>query len=236
MLGGLLMGLGLGALLSWMGVGAGMANMISMLLVLAIIFGAVALIRRWLARGRRPAYAGGVPDARDTASAMYAGGVPVTPEIGSGLTRAPASGMGQSTADSAFADTDDGVPWSVPEGFDVASLLRAAKENYVRIQSAWDSGKVDAIRDLLTPQIFSEMSMQLYGRGSAENVTEVLSLDARLLGVETIGADYFASVKLSGSVRESKEASAEPFCEVWNLERSVSGVGEWKLAGVQQLS
>jgi predicted lipid-binding transport protein (Tim44 family) len=57
-----------------------------------------------------------------------------------------------------------------------------------------------------------------------------------LLGIEVGGPDYLASVKFTGLIKESPDASAEPFAEVWNLAKPVSGNGGWVLAGIQQLS
>ncbi len=37
-------------------------------------------------------------------------------------------------------------------------------------------------------------------------------------------------------IRESDNAPAEPFAEVWNLTKPVTGEGGWTLAGIQQLS
>jgi predicted lipid-binding transport protein (Tim44 family) len=42
-------------------------------------------------------------------------------------------------------------------------------------------------------------------------------------------------VKFTGMIKESENASAEPFAEVWNLVKPVSGNGGWALAGIQQL-
>jgi predicted lipid-binding transport protein (Tim44 family) len=84
--------------------------------------------------------------------------------------------------------------------------------------------------------MFAEMKLQLQERGASANHTDVVSLDAELLGMETVGNDYLASVKFSGMIRESENAAAEPFTEVWNLSKPVSGNGGWILAGIQQLA
>ena len=73
-------------------------------------------------------------------------------------------------------------------------------------------------------------------RGPGPNITDVVSLDAELLGIETLNNEYMASVKFSGMIRESEGAPAEPFAEVWNMTRPISKEGGWVLAGIQQLS
>jgi predicted lipid-binding transport protein (Tim44 family) len=63
-----------------------------------------------------------------------------------------------------------------------------------------------------------------------------MALDADLLGIETIGDDYLASVKFSGMIKESENASTEPFTEIWNLSKPITGQGGWTLAGIQQVA
>jgi predicted lipid-binding transport protein (Tim44 family) len=64
----------------------------------------------------------------------------------------------------------------------------------------------------------------------------VVQLDGELMGIETVGSDYLASVKFTGLIKEVPEASAEPFTEVWNLSKPLSGQGGWVLAGIQQVA
>ena len=82
--------------------------------------------------------------------------------------------------------------------------------------------------------MFAEIRMQLLERGSEPNVTDVISLDAELLGVETLANEQMASVKFSGVIRESAHAQPESFEEIWNMTKPLSG-DKWILAGVQQL-
>lgn len=76
--------------------------------------------------------------------------------------------------------------------------------------------------------------MQLTERGSASNHTDVVSIDAELLGIETTSDEYIASVRFHGMVREAEHAPAEAFNEIWVLAKPVSGQGGWLLAGLQQ--
>jgi predicted lipid-binding transport protein (Tim44 family) len=81
--------------------------------------------------------------------------------------------------------------------------------------------------------MFAELKMQLTERGASPNHTDVVTLDAELLGIETNESDYLASVRFTGMIRESEGAAAEPFSEIWNLTKPTSG-GGWLLAGLQQ--
>ena len=84
--------------------------------------------------------------------------------------------------------------------------------------------------------MFAELRMQIQERGASPNVTDVVQLNAELLGIETGPNDYLASVKFSGLIKEAPDASATEFAEIWNLSKPASGQGGWVLAGLQQLS
>jgi predicted lipid-binding transport protein (Tim44 family) len=171
----------------------------------------------------RPAFAGG-----------YAAGSG-TPEIGSRLEpqARPAAFTAEQQASGGIAANQ---AWGVPADFDVESFLRNAKSYFIRLQAAWDRGDVNDIREFTTPEMFAELKMQLQERGAAPAHIDVVSLDAELLGIEKVGDEYLASVKFSGLIKESENAPPEPFTEVWNLIKPISGQGGWVLAGIQQLS
>ncbi len=69
----------------------------------------------------------------------------------------------------------------------------------------------------------------------AANHTDVVALDAELLGIEESPTDYLASVKFSASIREGEQGGAEPVEEVWNLVKPKEGRSGWLLAGIQQI-
>lgn len=217
-LGGALLGLGLGALLSHFGLGGELAGMISTLLMVMLLAFAAMFIYRMLKRRQEPtpAYAG--PMERnitpDTGS---------TPEIGANLGAAPASAAPQFAAQPA-----------VPEGFDVAGFLRHAKTNFIRMQAAWDRADVNDIREFTTPEMFAELKMQLSERGASANHTDVVTIDAEMLGVESNSVEHLASVRFSGMIREEENAPTQHFSEVWVLTKPLAGNQGWLLAGIQQ--
>ena len=229
MLGGALLGLGLGALLANMGIGAGMASMISTILMVALLgFAAMFIFRMFRRKTGRdqqpPAYVGGYGSTGSTS----------TPEIGSGLGNQPAAFQAEQSAASG-GNVVSNVPWGVPADFDVPAFLRSAKTYFIRLQAAWDKADINDIREFTTPEMFAEMRLQIQERGATPNVTDVVALDAELMGVETVGDEYLASVKFSGQIKEAAHAPAEEFNEVWNLSRPISGKSGWVLAGIQQL-
>ncbi|MBA3595605.1 MAG: Tim44 domain-containing protein, partial [Polaromonas sp.] len=64
--------------------------------------------------------------------------------------------------------------------------------------------------------------------------TDVVMLDAKLLGIEELSDVYMASVEFSGMIREDVSTGPSPFREVWNMTKPRSG-GGWLVAGVQAL-
>ena len=122
---------------------------------------------------------------------------------------------------------------------DVEAFVSAAKANFVTMQGAWDRSDLSALRAMMTNDMLDEIRAQLAEReahsGGAPNNTEVVMLDAKLLGIEDLGQDYMASVEFSGMVRENPSSGPSPFREVWNMTKPKDGASGWLVAGVQAL-
>lgn len=245
MLGGLAAGLGLGYLLSHFGLGGAAASFLAN----AILIGALALLAFWLirkfrgggaARRQQPAYAGmggnqGNTDFSRNAEPAFRRAEPVQPAQPVSYGGAAANPvMGGAAAGAAAAAVQQ--PWGVPADFDTEAFLRNAKVHYVRLQAAWDAGNLDDIREFTTPEMFAEIKMDLGERGAEVNKTDVVTLEAQLLGIEDTPTQHIASVRYSGMIREKAGEPAQPFAEVWNLAKSSTGSGGWLLAGIQQES
>ncbi len=215
--GGALLGLGMGALLSHFGMGGALGSMIGTLLMVGLLVAAAMFLFRMLSRKTsgqqaRPAYAGGVSEKN------------ITPEIGGNL--GGASQVAYSGAAAAVS--------SIPADFDTAGFLRHAKTNFLRMQAAWDKADTNDIREFTTPEMYAELKMQLTERGASPNHTDVVAIEAELLGIESGETEHLASVRFSGMIREADHAPTEPFNEIWVLSKPVSGNGGWLLAGLHQ--
>jgi predicted lipid-binding transport protein (Tim44 family) len=116
----------------------------------------------------------------------------------------------------------------------VAGFSRNAKVNFIRLQAASDVGNLDDIREFTTPEMFAELKMELAERGTTEQHTDVVSVNAEVVDVEE-GARYVVSVRFTGTIREEAGAPAEPFDEIWHLVKPRQGQGGWLLAGIQQM-
>jgi predicted lipid-binding transport protein (Tim44 family) len=157
-----------------------------------------------------------------------------TPEIGSaigGAAQRDEFGQSGNAGPAAIAGT-----WSIPADFDVPAFVRNAKTYFIRLQAAWDKADLNDIREFTSTEMFAEFRLELQERGTSPNVTDVVKLDAEILGVETLENQYLASVRFTGLIKEDPAADAAPFAEVWNLSKPLNGQGGWVLAGIQQLS
>jgi predicted lipid-binding transport protein (Tim44 family) len=91
---------------------------------------------------------------------------------------------------------------------------------------------------MMTDGMLDEIKSQLAERethtGDTPNRTDVVMIEARLLGIEELPNEYMASVEFSGMIREEPSAGPSPFREVWNMTKPRNG-GGWLVAGVQAL-
>lgn len=222
-LGGLAAGIGLGYLFSHLGMGemgSGIASLITGILI-ALLVGMVVLfvLRRFV-----PAFS----KSNAAATGMQRNGYGATPQQQE-PTFAPMANAPQVEAQLAE------VPLDLPPGFDEHSFLENAKQYFVRLQKAWDTGDLNSLREFATPEMYATLQQDLQARFEASNQTDVLTLEARLLGIEISAGSYLCSVQFSGLIREQVGAEANAFSEIWNLSKPVEGPGGWVLAGIQQV-
>jgi predicted lipid-binding transport protein (Tim44 family) len=207
-LAGLAIGAGLGAMFAGSGLGGGMGSILMMILAGAAIFFVISMFRR---KQQQPAmqYAG--------AGAPYAGSQePVQQPVGGGVAAPVASA-------------------NIPADFPVESFLRNSKTSFIRLQAANDRKDLNDIREYTTPEMYAEISMQLQERGDAAQKTDVVSVNAELLEVNTENDHAIASVRLSGQLRENIGAP-ESFDETWHVQKNLKDdKSVWLLAGIQQI-
>ena len=253
MLGGLAAGLGLAWLASSLGLGEafGQFLLIALLVLVAmVVIGAVMRARR----GAQPQQANRSPFAFQGAG----GASPQEPQmprsyrpenVGNDASARPfersatafdarTAGVG-STGVVIGSGLSGSQTWGIPADFDTDGFLNAAKRNFVTLQSAWDRADISSLRAMMTDAMLGEIQAQLKEReahtGGQANKTDVVMLDAKLLGIEDTGEDYMASVEFSGMIREEPSAGPSPFREVWNMTKPKSGHAGWLVAGVQAL-
>ena len=254
MLGGLAAGLGLAWLASSLGMGEAFGNILMALLIGVAVIAVIGMILRARRGGAAQtagngglAYQGAGASAENPATfKQYS-----PSNVGNDASARPWEG--QSTRfDSSAASSATGSmigsgigsglggseTWGIPAGFDVDSFLTAAKRNFVTLQDAWDRSDISALRSMMTDAMVVEIRNQLSEREAQfpgqPNKTEVVMLEAQLLGIEEQADAYLASVEFNGMIREDAASGPSPFREVWNMSKSKQG-GGWLVAGVQAL-
>jgi predicted lipid-binding transport protein (Tim44 family) len=231
-LGGALLGLGLGALFSHFGLGGAFGGLFCTILMIVLLVVVVRLLFGLFNRGtqRAESYPATYPATNSTNYANYtddnrlSASSSATPEIGLGLHPVTSHQSGNETI----------VQWGIPADFDVPGFVRNAKSYFIRLQAAWDKADINDIREFTTPEMFGELRLQIQERGATPNNTDVVQIDAELLGIETLANDYLATVRFTGLIKEAQDAPSEPFVEIWNLSKPFDGAHGWVLAGIQQ--
>ncbi|WP_291913431.1 TIM44-like domain-containing protein [Limnohabitans sp.] len=254
MLGGLAAGLGLAWLASSLGLGEAFGNILMALLIGVAVIAVIGMIMRARRGGAAQtggngglAYQGAGASADNPAtykqySPQNVGNDASARPWEGQNTRFDSSAASQSTGSMIGSGIGSGLSgsqtWGIPAGFDVDNFVTAAKRNFVTLQDAWDRSDISALRSMMTDAMVVEIRNQLSEREAQfpgqPNKTEVVMLDAQLLGIEEQADTYLASVEFNGMIREDAASGPSPFREVWNMTKSKQG-GGWLVAGVQAL-
>jgi predicted lipid-binding transport protein (Tim44 family) len=259
MLGGLAAGLGLAWLASSLGMGEAFGNILMALLIGVAVVAVIGMVMRarrgGVAQSGGLAYQGAGGSSQNPAtfkqySPNNVGNDASARPWESQNTRFDGSTASQSTGSMIGSGIGSGLnvhssdplsgsqTWGIPAGFDVDNFVSAAKRNFVTLQDAWDRSDISALRAMMTDAMVVEIRNQLAEREAQfpgqPNKTEVVMLDAQLLGIEEQADVYMASVEFNGMIREDASSGPSPFREVWNMTKSKQG-GGWLVAGVQAL-
>jgi predicted lipid-binding transport protein (Tim44 family) len=235
---GLAAGLGLAALASWLGFGEAFAMFLMVALLAFVAMAVISVLMRRM-RPAQPAYQGAQPSP---ATWHGAGGpsfnpMPREPQPNTAARAAAAPVVG-ARAGSAMDELMRGgrsldEPWGIPADFDTEGFLKHARSYFTRLQQSWTVNNLDELADFTTQEMFTALTHELRARGKVE-ASEVVALDAKLLGIEHDPKEHLASVRFSGTMRVDGEL--EQFDEVWNLTKPADGKTGWLLAGIQQLN
>ena len=234
--GGLLAGTLIGSLLSGNGFGGG--GFMDIIIIGLLVFLGLKLFARFRNR-QAPAPAGAGAQGASAMGGLH-GDLREDSASSQGMRRdnaaagwdvlrnAPQGGAGQAQAFDAAPSVD------VPQGFDADEFLRGAKMAYSRLQNSWDKRDLDDIAQFATPAVLDAVREQLEAEPTP-STTEVLLVNAQLLGVENDGDEQRAQVFFDVLMRESPDQQAPSSVrEVWHFVRPIAG-GSWKLDGIQQV-
>lgn len=228
---GLAAGLGLAALMSHLGLGEEMANMLTIVLLAVAAIWLVRFLARRFASSSAPAAANGAPQGLQYAGHLNGREQPASPPPMS-TSPAAAAASGAGTGSASLAQTA-GIA-ALPAGFDAAAFERIAKLIFIRMQAANDKADLEDLRQFSTPEMFAVFKLDLQERHSAPQQTDVVQLAAELVDFEQDATRQIVSVRFHGLIREERDAAAAPFDEIWHLVKPLDGSREWAIAGIAQ--
>ncbi len=223
---GIAAGLGLVALMSHLGLSEAFG---SFLLIALLVIGGVFVLRMLLARR-----------AAGTRPSMQYAGAGVTQRVEPQFVPAPVGAVGKFEPVLGGAPVVAGVAAPVGAGrflpgFDPAPFVLQSKRQFHKLQAAYDQGDRKALSEVMTAEMFAEISREIAERG-AHTPTEVMRLDADVREVATEGDRHWATVHFSGLLREDGTVLPKEFEEIWTLSKPVDGSTGWLLAGIQQVN
>ena len=239
MLGGLAAGFGLAWLAHSLGFGAEFGQILMFALLAFVAVAVIGMVMR-----RRSPVSDSSPYAFEGASAGQPSSLPqYNPQnVGNDSSARPVdthtdfAPTGGSMIGSALGGSQT---WGIPADFDSIGFVTSAKQNFMTLQQAWDRSDVATLRTMMTDSMLEEIKTQLAEREATANGqvnhTDVVMLEAQLLGIEDLGTGYMASVEFSGLIREEPSSGPTPFREVWNMTKPKDGHTGWLVAGVQAL-
>jgi predicted lipid-binding transport protein (Tim44 family) len=234
MLGGVAAGLGLAWLASSMGFGAELGQF--------MMFGLIALgIMLVVGYFMRRRAASNTSDVNTSHLALQgAGATPPAQQQTTQFNTHPTAASATSGSMIGSAVSQFQPTWSIPAGFDSEGFVSKAKENFVIMQDAWDRSDTASLRNLMTDEMLTQIKAQIAERDATTAVgqmtkTEVVTLDAKLLGIEESAQGHLASVEFSGTIREEIGVQPEAFKEVWNMSLSKTANSGWLVAGIQAI-
>jgi len=244
MIGGLAAGLGLAWLAHSMGFGAEFGQFLMFGLIALVVMMVIGMVmRRRQPESAQPspyAFEGATPTAEPRNMPQYNPRNVGNDASARPMDTDPRYTPGATGTGAVIGSGLAGHPsWGIPSDFDAVGFVNAAKQNFHTLQQAWDHADVSTLRSMMTDSMVEEIKAQLAERETTStgqpNHTEVVMLDAQLLGIEEVGTAYLASVEFSGLIREEPSAGPTPFREVWNMTKPKDGSLGWLVAGVQAL-
>lgn len=244
--------LGITALLSALGLSEGLGQIIMIVLLAAVLYFVLRMVLGKFATraagsassaATHPSYA---ESTREPAHNSYTQAQPVqnpqpaaTPSavMPETMGSRPGSVMDMFARQGAQATAgEDSVGLEIPAGFDVDGFEKVAKDNFIRLQKAWDTGDYNSLADFTSDELFIELTHRLRERGNAKQSSEIINLDAKLLGVAKMADanEHVAVMQFKGAMKI--EGEFEEVNERWVLVRKDDDSSGWLLAGIEQVS
>ncbi len=128
------------------------------------------------------------------------------------------------------AETETGVPFILPEDFDVPEFEKGALEHFRLVNQAWDEGDLSTIEEYLHSSVYQQLMTQRQGlAGRLQN--DILDLEAQLVRAEPTENGHCLSVLFRGLVKDADNNEETGIFDVWHLEKEADG--PWLIVGIE---
>jgi len=227
-LGAAAVGLGIAALASWMGVSSELASVLGIALVGLLVLTLVTAFLRRRQGGQIPAHSNfnrSTTDRSRFEPTMPAPESVFTPQPVRSPALAPALTPAPEQA------PEQAPKW--PPGFDAPAFISQAREQFIRLQVAFDHADLATLREVASTEVFDELRRQIDERHGTINVTEVIGLETDLVEVQTDIDEYTATIRFNGLIREAPGTEPVRLNELWHLAKPRDGSAGWLLVGIQ---
>ncbi|MCF0252870.1 MAG: Tim44 domain-containing protein [Duodenibacillus sp.] len=228
---GILMGAATALGLTWLMHALGLSGEFAQILMILLIAGAVYFGGKMLLGGLLAKKQGA---SRRSAAPAWQQSAPRREEAPSWQQPASAQPASAGSVMDVFSGGGAQPELSIPAGFDCRGFEAVAKEQFARLQKAWDTGSVLEISDFTTSEFFTEVTHQMRARGNVRQSTEMIDVSAKLEGFADQGDSHYAVVRFTGAMKISGEF--EELDERWVLVRERNSSDGWLLAGIEQVA
>ena len=134
------------------------------------------------------------------------------------------------------SDTSTATEMTAPQWFNEAQFVKGAKSHFVNLQQAWDAQNWSEIDTYTTADVLAELKQQR-AELADDLLTEVVSLEAQLVGIREASGSVVCAVNFSGKIKEDSALVAKDFDETWHLSRDMQTENaDWVIAGIEQNS
>ena len=147
----------------------------------------------------------------------------------------PAGPVRMNTQEATASGSDDeSTPMVLPNWFNAEQFVKGAKSHFGNLQTAWDVKDWDEISSYTTPELLAELKRER-AELSDELNTQVVSVEAQLIGFQEESGFVVAAISFSGKIKEDSALVAKDFDETWQLTRDMSvDNADWVIAVIEQ--
>ncbi|MEK9713838.1 MAG: Tim44-like domain-containing protein, partial [Thalassolituus sp.] len=137
------------------------------------------------------------------------------------------------TSDNSNSFSEQGSVIKLPEGFDADAFIQGSLDHYRLVQTAWNEGNLDLIREYVSPALYEALAAQR-NRLMVPPQTEILDLDAEIVRADETATHREISLLFRGRCKDDLEKSEDGIFDVWHLERDMTtDNAPWVVVGIE---